>query len=85
MITVVEHEMAGKWHVISKFDTTFLSPLKNGWLFCWALGEGGVGGRFHQKATTANAAPTAAGIVYTQICTEKHIEYHIKLKTRKVL
>ena len=54
--------------VLEQDSTTFLSPLKNGWLFSWALGEGGMGGRFHQKATTARAAPTAAGMVYTQIC-----------------
>ena len=57
-----------------------MSPLKNGWLFCWALGEGGIGGRFHQKATTASAAPTAAGMVYTQIWTEKHYEHHINMQ-----
>ena len=64
-------------------STTFLTPLKNGWLFSWALGEGGKGGRFHQKATTARAAPTAAGMVYTQVCgiAVKYMQVKLQIKS----
>ena len=64
-------------------STTFLTPLKNGWLFSWALGEGGKGGRFHQKATTARAAQTAAGMVYTQVCgiAVKYMQVKLQIKS----